>query len=119
MEIRESQIESVLVSAPLLTKNLLQLEDEPRLLVRQMILASGRLDLLYAHKTNLLLVELKVVPFHARFVRQVLQYRIDLINLQTSGKLVRGDVLPYLLCPSASDEHKSFAAKNGVVCADY
>jgi hypothetical protein len=96
MNIRESQIEDVLVSAPTLAKNILRLEDEPRLLVRQMIVPSGRLDLLYAYQTKLLLVELKVAPFQRKFITQVLNYKSDLMNLQAQGKLLRGEVLPYL-----------------------
>ena len=33
-------------------RRLLNLDDEPRLLVRQMILPSGRLDSLYAYQTK-------------------------------------------------------------------
>jgi hypothetical protein len=93
MDIRESQIEDVLVSAPLLTKHILNLDDEPRLLVRQMIIPSGRLDLLYAYQTKLLLIELKVVPFQHKFIKQVLDYKNDLINYQEQGR-----VCP-LMCP--------------------
>ena len=67
IEIRESQIEDVLVSTPVLSQQILMLKDEPRILVRQMILPSGRLDLLYTYQTHLLLVELKVVPFRKSF----------------------------------------------------
>jgi len=119
MDIRESQIEDVLVSAPILTKNILQLDDEPRLLARQMIIPSGRLDLLYAYQTKLLLIELKVVPFQQKFVKQVLDYKSDLINYQEQGKLLRGDVLPYLVCPSIPEEQRKAAAANGVTCTDY
>jgi hypothetical protein len=100
MEIRESQIEDVLVSTPVLMKSILNLEDEPRLLGRQIIIPSGRLDLLYAYRTKLLLIELKVVPFQQKFVKQVLGYRHDLISYQDNGKLLHGEILPYLLCPS-------------------
>jgi len=119
MDIRESQIEDVLVSAPILTKNILQLDDEPRLLVRQMIIPSGRLDLLYAYQTKLLLIELKVVSFQQKFVKQVLDYKSDLIAYQEQGKLLRGEILPYLLCPSIREEQRKAAAATGVICTDY
>ena len=82
MEIRESQIEDILVSAPVLTKNILHLEDEPRFLCRQMIMPSGRLDLLYTHRTELLLLELKVVPFKRQFIEQLSAYRNHLLKMQ-------------------------------------
>src|SRR5437870_3391350 len=119
MEIRESQIEDVFVSAPVLTKNILRLDDEPRLLVRQMIIPSGRLDLLYAYQTRLLLIELKVVPFHRRFVKQVLDYKADLLDYQESGKLLHGEILPYVLCPSVSVNERMVGAQSGVTCIDY
>jgi len=59
MEIRESQIEDVLVGAPALSRQILGLADEPRILARQMILPAGRIDILYTYQTSLLLVELK------------------------------------------------------------
>lgn len=119
MDIRESQIEDVLVSAPILTKNILHLDDEPRLLVRQMIVPSGRLDLLYAYQSRLLLIELKVVPFQKKFLKQVLDYRRDLIGYQEQGKLLRGEILSYLLCPSVSKEQRGMTAETGVICTDY
>jgi hypothetical protein len=119
MEVREAQIEDILVSAPVLTKNILQLNEEPLLLGRQIIVPSGRLDLLYAYQTKLLLLELKVTAFQQKFVRQVLDYRMDLVNYQQNGRLLSGEIQPYLLCTSATDAQRKIAAENGVICADY
>lgn len=119
MEVRESQIEDIFVSTAVLTKDILRLAEEPRLLARQMVIPSGRLDLLYAYQTKLLLIELKVVPFHFRFVKQVLGYRSDLISYQSEGKLLDGEVTPYLLCPSTSADERRVASENGVICIDY
>jgi len=41
MDIREIQIEDILVSAPVLTKKILNLDDEPRLMSRQILTPSG------------------------------------------------------------------------------
>jgi hypothetical protein len=119
MEIRESQIEDVLVNAPRLAQTILRLDEEPRLIVRQMPVPSGRLDLLYAYRTKLLLVELKIVPFQQKFLGQVLNYKLDLVRYQEGGKLVRGEVIPYLLCPFVSDAHKEIAEAKGVNCENY
>ena len=119
LEVRESQIEDVLVSASVLTRRLLNLEDEPRLLVRQMILPSGRLDLLYAYQTKLLLIELKVVEFKRDFLDQVLNYKNDLLEHQERGKLLQGNIESYLLCTEATSSEKSLAEKRGVNLTEY
>lgn len=119
LEVRESQIEDVLVSASVLTRRLLNLEDEPRLLVRQMILPSGRLDLLYAYQTKLLLIELKAVEFKRDFLDQVLNYKNDLLEYQQRGKLLQGNIESYLLCTEATLSEKSLAEKREVNLTEY
>lgn len=119
MEIREAQIEDILVNAPELTKNILQLDEMPFLLSRQMLIPSGRLDLLYAYQTKLLLIELKVTEFHRKFIKQVLDYKTDLMAYQQKGRIITGDIQPYLLCTSTTESQKRLALDNGVICSDY
>jgi hypothetical protein len=119
MDIREAQVEDILVNAPVLTRDILQLAETPLLVSRQMIIPSGRLDLLYVYQTNLLLVELKVTPFHRDYVKQVLGYKDDLLEYQRNGRLVQGEILPYLLCPSATASQREYSANKGVVFTDY
>ncbi|MCI0453846.1 MAG: hypothetical protein L0Y68_02480 [Candidatus Dadabacteria bacterium] len=119
MEILESQIEDILVSSPALLQSILNLKDEPSLLTRQMMIPSGRLDLLFAYQTRLLLVELKVIAFRQEFIRQILNYKSDLTTYQTNGKLLRGEIQPYLLCTSASETQRETAATKGIICFDY
>ncbi len=119
MEIRESQIEDILVSAPVLTKNLLHLEDEPRFLCRQMIMPSGRLDLLYTYHTELLLLELKVVPFKKQFVEQLSSYRSDLLRMQDDGDLVRGRICTYLLVTKDRPTRQEIREVDDVKCIVY
>jgi hypothetical protein len=119
MEIRETQIEDVLVNAPILTKKILSLDDEPRLIGRQMQIPSGRLDMLYTYKSKFLLIELKAVSFQKRFLQQVLEYKQDLVNFQKIGKLLNGEIEPFLLCPYLTKEQKSYGRSNGVSCLDY
>jgi len=119
MEVRETQIEDVLVNSPVLTKKILNLEDEPRLIGRQIIVPSGRLDMLYAHKTKLLLLELKVSAFQRKFIQQVLEYKQDLINFQNTGRLLQGEIQPYLLCPMLNDSQRRLGLDEGVICFDY
>lgn len=107
LQVRESQIEDALVGAGEITRRLLGLKEEPHLLGRQIGLPSGRLDLLYAYRAKLLLLELKVVRFKREFLGQVAGYRRDLQNQQQKGALLRGDIETHLLCPEAApgDEH--------------
>lgn len=119
MEVRESQIEDILVSAPLLTRNMLGLQDEPRLLSRQMLIPSGRLDLLYAHRTNLLLIELKAVSFQKQFVQQLSAYTGDLLKLQSEGQLLQGQIYPYLLVTGITKDQSQTAAANHIECVVY
>jgi len=119
MEIRESQIEDILVSAPILTKNILHLEDEPRFLCRQMIMPSGRLDLLYTYRTDLLLLELKVVPFRKQFVEQLSAYRNDLLRMQKDGDLVQGRICTYLLVTEGRPIRKEIQEIDDVKCIIY
>jgi len=119
MEIRESQIEDILVSAPVLTKNILRLEEEPRLLSRQMLMPSGRLDLLYAHRTDLLLIELKAVPFQSRFLRQLSGYTAALLKLQKQGQLLQGPIYPYLLVTQVTEDQVRSATASHIECVVY
>lgn len=119
IEVRESQIEDILVGAPILAKDILNLEQEPRLLSRQMIISSGRLDILYSHRTDLLLVELKTVPFRDQFIRQVSSYTEDLVALQKAGQIMQARVLSYLLVTQANHRQQESAALNKIRCIVY
>jgi len=119
VQVSESQIEDVLVNAPALAKTLLNLDEAPQILARQMMVPSGRLDLLYAHRACLLLVELKVAPFQARFVDQVLNYKVDLRRLQQEGRLVDADIRPYVLVTSATEAQKDAASRQSISCTVY
>lgn len=119
MEIRESQIEEVLVNSPSLSRDILNLEYEPNVLAKQMILPSGRLDILYTHGKQLLLIELKVVSFQKKFINQVIRYKKDLVRFQEQGKLINGEIHSYLLCPFSTNEQKQLATKNEIICLNY
>ena len=119
MEIRETQIEDILVSSPVLMKETLKLEEEPRLIGRQIIVPSGRLDMLYAYQKDLFLIELKVATFQKKFVQQVINYRNDLHLFQKQGKLIQGDIRPFILLPKINSNNKKSAETEGVFCEEY
>jgi hypothetical protein len=119
MEIRESQIEDILISSPALLKDILRLDEEPRLIGRQIIVPSGRLDMLYMYQKDLFLIELKVVAFQKRFIQQVMGYRNDLQLLQQQGKLIQGYIHPFLLLPKINISNQKAAESEGVICEKY
>ena len=119
MDIREAQVEDILVNTPALTRQILHLNEDPRLIARQMPLPSGRLDMLYAYKNTFLLLELKVEPFQPKFIEQILGYHKDLQAFQDTGRLFNGMIQPYLLCPQWSEQHKKLAARAGIACVEY
>ena len=113
MKIKESQIEDIFVTSPELLKTILKLDDDPKLLGRQIVIPSGRLDMLYAYKTELLLIELKIVAYRAKFIRQILDYKNDLFNFQQDGKLVNGEIVPFLVLPNIDKTDLRTVEKNG------
>jgi hypothetical protein len=119
MEIREKQIEDIFVSSSVLMQETLQLEEEPRFIGRQIILPSGKLDMLYMYQNKLFLIELKVVSFNKKHIQQVLNYRNDLLALQKNGKLIQGYVQPFLLLPEISNHNKTIAEDKGIFCKEY
>ena len=119
MKIKESQIEDIFVTSPELLKTILKLDDDPKLLGRQIVIPSGRLDMLYAYKTELLLIELKIVAYRAKFIRQILDYKNDLFNFQQDGKLVNGEIVPFLVLPNIDKTDLRTVEKNGIKCCEY
>jgi hypothetical protein len=119
MEIRETQIEDILISSPALMRDTLGLDEEPRLIGRQIVVPSGRLDMLYAYQKDLFVIELKVASFQKKFVRQVINYRNDLLQFQQQGKLVQGYIQPFLLLPEINSSNKKSAENEGVLCEEY
>lgn len=119
VEVRESQIEDILVASPGLLKNLLNTPDLPKIIARQMQVPSGRLDLLLTSSASIQLVELKVAPFQKAYVKQVLNYMRDVRSLQESDRLIRGELNAYLLCTRATNEQKKFATQENVCTIVY
>jgi hypothetical protein len=115
LEIRESEIEDVFALYPHLLQSVLGVSDDMFLMARQKPLPAGRLDLLYACLSEIFLIELKVESFKRKFIDQVLSYRGDLQVPQEQGKFLRGNIVPYLLCPGV-DGRGAFeiAAASGV-----
>jgi len=72
-------------------------------IARQKTLDSGKLDLLYLYENELLLIELKAVPFYYSIIRQVNGYQADLSRLQESHKLIDGTIKKIVLVTNANN----------------
>lgn len=119
MEIREKQIEDILVSSPSLVQRTFGMEEEPRLIGRQIIVPSGRLDMLFTYQQYLFLIELKVATFQKRFITQVLDYKKDLHKMQQQGKLIGGEIVPCLLMPKATKNGREEIESHHILLQEY
>jgi hypothetical protein len=114
--ISESQIEDALVANLVFLAKTLKLPVDLKLIARQLRLKSGeeRIDLLLSSGKNLCLVELKVVSFSATWLKQIISYRDELINLQNADKLVSGKVVCFLLVTDARETDIKLSKQSGV-----
>ena len=119
IDVRESEIEDIFAQYPDQVRRVLNLSDDVFLVARQKILPSGRLDLVYSHLSELLLVELKVEAFQRSFVGQVLGYRNDLVSMQGKGQFPRGNVRPIILSPQVTRNDRQYAGQAGVDATTY
>ncbi len=114
IQVRESSVEDVLALFPQVMAQLLGINTQLSLIGRQMVLPSGKLDLLFLGGKELFLIELKVEDYRQGFLNQVQRYWIDLQNLQAAEQLIQGQINPFLLCPYASPSAFSQCQTAGV-----
>jgi len=119
IQVRELEIEDVFVYHPPTLARLLGWEHELSLVARQLPLPSGRLDLLFVSRNELFLIELKVEPFKDISLKQILQYRDDLLQMQEAGALVSGPIRAFLLVTGFTEKEHQLAAKEGVATVAY
>jgi hypothetical protein len=119
VQVHESQIEDILATYPQIARKVLHQSDDVRLVVRQMPLPSGRLDMLFACGKVMLLVELKVEQAIPDHVWQVRRYQQDLQEMQTSGSLVAAPIVPILVAPMFSSTALHQCEQEGVISIQY
>jgi hypothetical protein len=71
------------------------------ILARQKTVKSGIIDLLYLWKDELILIELKAVPFYKEIIEQIDGYYDDLIKLQNENKLIKAPIRKIILVISS------------------
>lgn len=103
--VSERVVEDILSADRSILADILRLKTEGlSLIAQQKALESGRLDLLYLYEDELLLIELKVVPFYDDIVRQVDGYYRDLKILQEQHRLIDADIRKVVLVTDASEQ---------------
>jgi hypothetical protein len=96
--IPERVVEDILSADKSILAEILSLDSSGlSLIARQRQLASGRLDLLYLYGNELLLIELKVVPFYEEVISQINHYFQDLQELQEQHKLIDASIRRIIL----------------------
>lgn len=63
------------------------------------------LDLLYLYQNELLLIELKAVPFYYDIISQINDYYNELVKLQSQSKLIKTKINKVILVVDARKEH--------------
>jgi predicted transcriptional regulator len=110
LDISERIIEDIFVLDKPLLANILGVPvDELTLLARQKRLNTGVLDLLYVYNEELLLIELKVVPFYNDIITQINNYEKDLVELQEEKKLIDAPIKKFIFI-------KNFGKKDREKC---
>jgi hypothetical protein len=116
LEIRESQIEDIFATQLDDVRKILSLKENLSLINRQKKLPSGGiLDLLLLSSKNLHLLELKAVRSEIKYCDQVIDYRNEIISLQSKAEFPNLPVRSYLVCPEFNNSHKEYCLKNDVI----
>ena len=80
--VSEKVIEDILTADKSILSEVLSLTfSDLSLIARQKTISSGKLDMLYLYKDEMLLIELKVVPFYKKVLTQINNYENDLPDI--------------------------------------
>ena len=114
--ISESQVEDALVTNLHFLKNILGVDNDLKLIARQLRIKNGeqRIDLLVSSGKDLCLIELKVVKYSDDWLKQIIDYRNELVSLQEKGELVFGTIKAFLLVTDANKSHIDSSSENNV-----
>jgi hypothetical protein len=114
-KVSEKVIEDIFVTDKHILAEVLSLDySDLNLLARQKTTDSGIMDLLYIHRSELLLIELKNVPFYKESVTQINRYYHDLLRLQESNSLIKAIISKIILVPFATSADHDYCEKHGV-----
>lgn len=113
--VSEKIIEDILTSDKSILSEVLSLNfSDLSLIARQKIVSSGKLDMLYLHKDEMLLIELKIVPFYKEIITQINNYETDLIELQKQNKLINSKIKKIIVVTSAKENDYKTCIQNNI-----
>jgi hypothetical protein len=113
--ISERIIEDILTSDKSILSEVISLNiSDLSLVARQKIVSSGKIDMIYLHKDEMLLIELKVVPFYKEVITQINNYEIDLITLQNQNKLIKSKIRKIIVVSGARENDYVVCKENKI-----
>jgi len=119
-KIKESEIEEALIADLGLLKNILELDNEPKVIARQLHLRSeSRLDLLLSSGSEIILVELKVTKFYPEHKDQILRYRQEIEEFQNKNQLPQGKIVLYVLVIDFLESNYKDCKTNNIILIKY
>ncbi len=120
ISLSERTIEDILASDKAILAEVLSVEPgDLSLLARQKVLETGKLDLLYVHRDELLLIELKVVPFYHELIHQIDGYCECLRELQRQHRLVDLQIAKIALVTGADPKDIQQCEHSGIRLVTY
>lgn len=118
--VSEKIIEDILTSDKSILSEVLTLNfSDLSLIARQKSISSGKLDMLYLYKDEMLLIELKVVPFYTEVITQINNYEKDLVELQNQNKLIKSPLRKIIIVTGAKENDFKICAENQITLIVY
>ena len=116
----EKVIEDILASDKSILAEVLSVNaSDLSLIARQKIVSSGKLDLLYLCKDEILLIELKIVSFYKDIITQINNYETDLIELQNLNKLISSKIKKIILVIGFRENDFKSCNESNIVLLSY
>jgi hypothetical protein len=118
--ISEKIIEDILTIDKSILSEVLNInQSDLSIIARQKILDSGKLDMLYLYQDEILLIELKAVPFYPDIVIQINNYYEDLVKLQNQHKLINSIIKKIIMVTNAKESDLKFCSENNIKILKY
>ncbi len=120
ISISEKVVEDILTIDKSIIAEILKVNySDLSLLARQKQVKSGIIDLLYLHRDEMILIELKIVPFYKEIINQINNYHDDLVELQLHNKLISSSIRKVILVTGARKENEVQSEEHGITLVVY